>query len=513
MDEWFASKRDNERMNELLRKKSSAAKVSYKKTSGRKRQELDSKTYSLCVRRGELESVELLRSEVLESYKEIEEWRKTYSDLANEKKKMYEEMKKEINKLEEEITDLTDVNRELVDYIEALEQKESLKCQGKKVTEVGTKQKGRKLRHLKNKVQCALWFCKSFGLEITQLKLQDEKGGAHTLDWEPTPTDGNYQNLHKEDKNKLQQVLFLLDKFCVGDEVYHELTMITEDLPKSYLVKQLQSNLNKTYHIEQTQGKYPGTKVNFTATLQEHIKELLNNKPEIQDGCIEIKLSGDGARMSRTTNFMMFSFALLQAKESIMSSKSNRTVAIINGPEKYETMKTTLKHFFKEVNELIEKGQITVDGKDVSINFFLGGDMKFLLMVMGMTSATADYACLWCKVHKDNRWDTTKLSHYYNQQPLQRTLKEIKELCKCKGNNYGCINEPLLNIPLTNVITDELHLLLRITDKLLQNVIDEVLERDAVEDFNKKKGNAQRSTSHKAGQLHQFPWHFLFCLE
>ena len=83
------------------------------------------------------------------------------------------------------------------------------------------------------KVQCALWFCKSFGLEITQLKLQDEKGGAHTLDWEPTPTDADYENLHKEDKKKLEQVLFLLDKFCVGDEVYHELTMIREDLPKS----------------------------------------------------------------------------------------------------------------------------------------------------------------------------------------------------------------------------------------------------------------------------------------
>jgi len=52
---------------------------------------------------------------------------------------------------------------------------------------------------------------------------------------------------------------------------------------------------------------------------------------------------------------------------------------------------------------------------------------------------------------------------------------------------------------LRNVIADELHLLLRTTDKLLKNVTDEVLERDAVEDFNKKMGNTQRSTSHKAG--------------
>jgi len=215
--------------------------------------------------------------------------------------------------------------------------------------------------------------------------------------------------------------------------------------------------------------------------------------------------------MSRTTNFMMFSFTLLQAKESILSSKSNRTVAIINGPEKYETMKMSLKHFFKEVNELIEKGQITADGKDVSVNFFLGGDMKLLLMVMGINSTTADYACLWCKVHKDNRWDTTKLSNYYNQQPIQRTLEEIKKLCKCKENNYGCINEPLLNTALTNVIADELHLLLQITDKLLQNVIDEVLESDAVEDFNKKGEHPKGCISQSwltASILLEFP--FLF---
>ena len=61
-------------------------------------------------------------------------------------------------------------------------------------------------------------------------------------------------------------------------------------------------------------------------------------------------------------------------------------------------------------------------------------------------------------------------------------------LCQCSKGNYGCINEPLLNIPLDNAIADELHLFLRITDKLLQNIIDEVLERDAIEDFNKSRG-------------------------
>lgn len=78
---------------------------------------------------------------------------------------MYEEIKKEINKLEEEVTDLIDVNKELIDHIEALKQKGSLKCQGKKVTEVGTKQKGRKLCHLKIKFSVLSCFVKALDLK------------------------------------------------------------------------------------------------------------------------------------------------------------------------------------------------------------------------------------------------------------------------------------------------------------------------------------------------------------
>lgn len=63
-------------------------------------------------------------------------------------------------------------------------------------------------------------------------------------------------------------------------------------------------------------------------------------------------------------------------------------------------------------------------------------------------------------------------------------------MCHSK-DNFGGVNEPLINIPLTNVIPDELHLLLQITDKLLQNVIDEVLKRDAVEDFSKTRGQTK----------------------
>ena len=44
----------------------------------------------------------------------------------------------------------------------------------------------------------------------------------------------------------------------------------------------------------------------------------------------------------------------------------------------------------------------------------------------------------------------------------------------------GQINQPLLHIPLTNVIPDELHLMLRITDVLIRNLIRAAMQYDAV---------------------------------
>lgn len=157
------------------------------------------------------------------------------------------------------------------------------------------------------------------------------------------------------------------------------------------------------------------------------------------------------------------------------------------GQKTMTLQKEALPNLFREINKLIKKGSILINGKEVKLEFFLGGDVKFLLMIMGLNSATADYACVWCKVHKDNRWDTSKDMTFYSEDPQRRTLDEIKKNSKSK-DNYGCIYQPLIDIELDDVVPDELHLLLRVTDRLLENVIDELLEKSVIEDFNRQKG-------------------------
>ena len=55
-----------------------------------------------------------------------------------------------------------------------------------------------------------------------------------------------------------------------------------------------------------------------------------------------------------------------------------------------------------------------------------------------------------------------KPDNYYNDEPLRRTLEELQEFAsESKGENYCCVHQPLLNIPLDHIILDELHLMLR----------------------------------------------------
>ena len=67
---------------------------------------------------------------------------------------------------------------------------------------------------------------------------------------------------------------------------------------------------------------------------------------------IKVKISGDGARMTRNSSFILLSFSLLQGGEDIMSGKGCHTIAVVKGSENYETLKESFGEIFKEINEI-----------------------------------------------------------------------------------------------------------------------------------------------------------------
>ena len=147
---------------------------------------------------------------------------------------------------------------------------------------------------------------------------------------------------------------------------------------------------------------------------------------------IQVNISGDGARMTRNSSFIFLSFSLLHAWDDVMSSSGNHTIAIVKGSESYSTLKESFSTVFNDINETIKQGNITVNDSKYYIELFLGGDYKFLLLMMGMKGATSIHACLWCKIAKDFRWKIDFGLDNYNIPPLLRTLEEMTKMSQKK---------------------------------------------------------------------------------
>ena len=479
---WFQVSRETGfRIHGRLRREASSVVSKYKKaTGGRKKQQLNDCVFTLSILVSEIVSVGRMEENLRQANLALEEWRETCEDLQKDKESLLKEMAETTRRKDAEKASL---NKELSEYIQKIADlnEATLPNYGKKIDQLGERQRSRKIKELKGRAELALWFLESYGLKLTCLKvMESDSGRSCTFDYQK-------EEVTQEDDENLEQLLFLLDKFCVSDELYHELTILYNDLPRSYLIKQKRSDLNKLCHIEKVPGNYPGAQISFVDTLQDHIRGFFKTHPNHPlEEPIKVKISGDGAKMSRTTNFMILSFALLQTGEKVMSSKGNRTLCIVNGPEKYDTLKSSMGSVINEINSVIKNGKLEVDGKEVPIEMFLGGDYKFLLMTTGLKGATSDYACLWCKIHRLQRWDMSKDLDFYNTGELKRTLQEIRHFQS--SNKFCCIHPPLFDIELDHVVLDELHLMMRITDRLTENIITEVMERDSKADFLKKRG-------------------------
>lgn len=150
--------------------------------------------------------------------------------------------------------------------------------------------------------------------------------------------------------------------------------MIADGLPKSYLVKQRRGQLNYISNVIPTQGKADGAQILFTEMLKARIQDFVKLHDEVDWS----------KEMTRNSSFIFLSLLLLQRRKDVMSAGGNHTFAIIKGCEKYETLNDSFRIVFQEINNLIEVSENTINNSRFDLEFFLGGDYKFLLIILGM---------------------------------------------------------------------------------------------------------------------------------
>ena len=80
-----------------------------------------------------------------------------------------------------------------------------------------------------------------------------------------------------------------------------------------------------------------GAQTSFTDLLRDRVQDYVASHPNVDH--VYVKISGDGARMTKNSSFILMSFALLHSDDEVMAAKGNHTIAAVKGKEDYNTLK------------------------------------------------------------------------------------------------------------------------------------------------------------------------------
>ena len=157
----------------------------------------------------------------------------------------------QVEELREELTAATvelSLQQDKIDAMtvrmnELLRERDTFINFGQVVEHVGVRQQRRKLSHFRDATDAALWFAESFGLipesitvrtvhssDQVTIPLTQESAQANSASIPKSP-------VREVDEFVALQTLYLMDRFGVSDECYHEITQVCFSISKYYCEK------------------------------------------------------------------------------------------------------------------------------------------------------------------------------------------------------------------------------------------------------------------------------------
>ena len=240
-----------------------------------------------------------------------------------------------------------------------------------------------------------------------------EEGELQLLEIEPKEQDIDDINLW----------VYLEDKFNISNEAWHELAMKCKDVPTKYKICKHLDNLNADWNLRSTPGEAEGLQISFRESLEEQLKRLQKNGVLDKVTTIKVKFSGDGTNTGKRLKLENVTYTILNEKDATMNEKGNYVLAIITTTENYDNLKESLADINNKMSNLKE---ITVNSHKYSIEYFLGGDWKFLACVC----CKSNFACIWCKSPRNERFDISKKWSITDKSFWARDSQEIGKYAK-----------------------------------------------------------------------------------
>ena len=124
--------------------------------------------------------------------------------------------------------------------------------------------------------------------------------------------------------------------------------------------------------------------------------------------------------------FVVLTLSILS--ENVTNSHiEQKNLAVRKCDKNYENLDKACGLLFREIEEIRNSGEISVAGNVFKVELFLGGDVKFLQLIMGLSGIMSNYACIWCKVHKSDRGNISLPWDFYHREEQKRTVSNISE--------------------------------------------------------------------------------------
>ena len=150
-----------------------------------------------------------------------------------------------------------------------------------------------------------------------------------------------------------------------------------------------------------------------------------------------MKVSGDGTRIGKHLQLLNVTFTIINEGNVAMSEKGNYVIAVIKTKDDYIGIRHSLSDLRDEMRNL---SGITCGDKTFQIEYFLGGDWKFLATVCGLGPVNQDFACIWCLCPRSLRYDASNSWSLTNLAQGARSIDLIKQ--HAKNKKYNCMRAP-----------------------------------------------------------------------
>ena len=193
---------------------------------------------------------------------------------------------------------------------------------------------------------------------------------------------------------------------------------------------------------------------------------------------INLRISGDGRNVGRKVKHVIITCTILDDFTNLYKADYHYTILLYPGNESYELLQKVIAPMASELNDLVLNGLEDLDGRLWTIKPYFSSDWKFMAIILGFNAPNSKYSCSWCLCTKEN------IGNKHRVCVIEKNMNQLISVNPPPGH----VKTPLLQmIPLDHYVPDELHVMLRIWDRLWMLVLQELKVQNQFNDLTRAK--------------------------